>query len=411
MSDAAVRAQIRDARGKFAAMAVSYSLGVFNDNFFKQAAMLLAVGAGLARFQGHMLLLFTVPYILFSAPCGWLADRFPKRSIVIAAKALEVAAMICGAVGMVTGSWPLILAMVSTMGLQSAIFGPSLNGSIPELYPASYVTTANGILKVFVTVAILLGVAVAGFLLDWQGRAAVAGAALTVAVLGFLASFGVPRRPGAASGAKFPWTGPIDSVRELLRMRTDRLLITTIAADMFIWFVGSLLIPIVNVLGKTQLGLSDSATSGLLVAELSGIAVGGLLSARLASGRRWYRVLVPAALALAAILGCVPGAVCLPVGVRYWFLLAALGGAGVAGGLFMIPCESFIQVRPAADRKGAVIAASNFVIFIGIALSGPIANALNARLQPSVSFAVVAGFALVVAVVLAAALWKGPSDD
>ena len=411
MSDAAVRAQIRDARGKFAAMAVSYSLGVFNDNFFKQAAMLLAVGAGLARFQGHMLLLFTVPYILFSAPCGWLADRFPKRSIVIAAKALEVAAMICGAVGMVTGSWPLILAMVSTMGLQSAIFGPSLNGSIPELYPASYVTTANGILKVFVTVAILLGVAVAGFLLDWQGRAAVAGAALTVAVLGFLASFGVPRRPGAASGAKFPWTGPIDSVRELLRMRTDRLLITTIAADMFIWFVGSLLIPIVHVLGKTQLGLSDSATSGLLVAELSGIAVGGLLSARLASGRRWYRVLVPAALALAAMLGCVPGAACLPEGVRYWLLLAALGGAGVAGGLFMIPCESFIQVRPAADRKGAVIAASNFVIFIGIALSGPIANALNARLQPSVSFAVVAGFALVVAVVLAAALWKGPSDD
>jgi MFS family permease len=407
MSDAAIRRQIREARGKFTAMAVSYSLGVFNDNFFKQAAMLLAVGVGLVDLQGHMLLLFTAPYLLFSAPCGWLADRFPKRNIVIAAKALEVAAMICGAVGVVTGSWPLILAMVSTMGLQSAIFGPSLNGSIPELYPASYVTTANGILKVFVTMAILLGVAMAGILLDAGGRAAVAGGALIVAALGFLASFGVPRRPGATRSARFPWTGPVDSVRELLRIRVDRLLATVIGADMFIWFVGSLLIPIVNVLGKRQLALSDSATSGLLVAELSGIAVGGLLSARLARGRRWYRVLVPATLALAVMLGCVSLAAALATTGRYWLVLAALAGAGVAGGLFMIPCESFIQVRPAADRKGAVIAASNFVIFIGIALSGPIANALNALMQPSSSFAVVAGFALAVAVLLAAVLSRG----
>jgi len=407
MTDAAIRRQIREARGNFTAMAVSYSLGVFNDNFFKQAAMLLAVGVGLVDLQGHMLLLFTAPYLLFSAPCGWLADRFPKRNIVIAAKALELAAMICGAVGVVTGSWPLILAMVSTMGLQSAIFGPSLNGSIPELYPAGYVTTANGILKVFVTMAIVLGVAMAGILLDAGGRAAVAGGALIVAALGFLASFGVPRRPGATREASFPWTGPVDSVRELLRIRVDRLLATVIAADMFIWFVGSLLIPIVNVLGKKQLALSDSATSALLVAELSGIAAGGLLSARLASGRRWYRVLVPATLALAAMLGCVSLAASLATAGRYWLVLAALAGAGMAGGLFMIPCESFIQVRPAADRKGAVIAASNFVIFIGIALSGPIANALNALMQPSSSFAVAAGFASAVAVLLAAVLSRG----
>jgi len=406
MSDEAIRRQIREARGKFAAMAGSYSLGVFNDNFFKQAAMLLAVGAGFASFQGHMLLLFTAPYILFSAPCGWLADRFPKRNIVIAAKGIEVVAMVCGAVGMVVGSWPLILAMVSTMGLQSAIFGPSLNGSIPELYPASHVMTANGVLKVFVTVAILSGVALAGFLLDWGGRAAIAGGALAVAALGFLASFGVPRRPAASPQARFPWTGPIDSVRELIEMRTDRLLATTLGADMFIWFVGSLLIPIVNVLGKKQLGLTDTETSGLLVAELSGLAVGGLLSARIATGRRWHRVLVPAAGALGAMLACTWGSAHLPEGVRYGFLLASLAGAGLAGGLFMIPCESFIQVRPAAERKGAVIAASNFVIFVGIAASGPIANALNALMLPSRSFLVVGGFAVVVAVVLARVLPK-----
>jgi len=407
MTDTAIRRQVRQARGQFAAMAGSYSLGVFNDNFFKQAAMLLAVGAGFVSFQGHMLLLFTAPYILLSAPFGWLADRFPKRRIIIAAKGLEVLAMICGAVGIVTGSWLLILAMVSTMGLQSAMFGPSLNGSIPELYPAEHVTTANGFLKVFVTVAILLGVAAAGFLLDAGGRLAIAVAALAIAGVGFALSFAVPARPAASPSATFPWTGPIDSIRELARARADRLLLTTIGADTFVWFVGSLLIPIVNVLGKRQLGLSDSATSGLLVAELGGIAAGGLLSARVAVGRRWYRVLVPATLALAAMLASVPAVVVLPAGARYWLLLAALAGAGTAGGLFMIPCESFIQVRPPAERKGTVIAASNFVIFVGIAASGPIANVLNAHVRPSTSFALIAGFALVVAAVLAGAIRMG----
>ena len=220
MTDPALKAEIHRARGKFVAMATSYSLGVFNDQFFKQAAMLLAIDAGHKSYQGWMLFLFTVPYVLLAAPAGWLADRFAKRHVVIAAKGLEVAAMICGAAGLLTGSWVLIIAMVCTMGLQSCVFGPSLNGSIPELYPASYVTTANGVLKVFVTAAILLGVAAAGFIKPLSGtvlgmpagRVALSATALGVAVLGFAASFGVPRRPPAMLKPRpFPWTGPVDT--------------------------------------------------------------------------------------------------------------------------------------------------------------------------------------------------------
>ena len=381
-------------------MAASYSLGVFNDNFFKQAAMLIAVRASMGDLQGYMLILFTCPYILLSAPCGWLADRFPKRQIVIFAKGLEVAAMVCGAVGLLIGSWTMILAMVCAMGLQSAIFGPSLNGSIPELYPASYVTRANGVLKVFVTGAILIGVALAGVLLDWRGRAAVAVAALTVAGLGFLCSFGVLRRPAASLAARFPWMGPIDSIRDLIRMRTDRLLLTTISADMFIWFAGSLLIPIVNELGENYLRVSFTVTGGLVAAELGGIAIGGMLAGRLAKGRRWYRVLVPSSLVLAGMLACAAGAAYLPEGMRYGVILAALGGAGVAGGLFMIPCEAFIQVRPGADCRGKVIAASNFAVFVGIAVSGGLAIALNRLVTPFTSLAIIAAIAFIAAGVL-----------
>lgn len=400
MIDEATRQQIRRARSKFAAMAATYSLGVFNDQFFKQAAMLLAVSAGRESLQGWAIVLFTVPYIVLAAPAGWLADRFAKRHVVIGTKGLELAAMVVGAVGIVAGSWPLILLMVMTMGLQSAIFGPSLNGSIPELYPASYVTTANGLLKVVTTTAILTGVAAAGLVLQWRGRAGVAATALGVAVLGVAGSFGVPRRPAAAPRTPFPWAGPLWTVRRLLALRTDGLLAVTILADAFVWFVGALQIPILNVLGERQLGWGHAATSLLIAAEMAGVAVGGLLSGRLARGQGWHRVLPPAAAAMGLLMLGVWGAAYLPESVRMGCLLASLAGAGLAGGLFMIPCEAFIQVRPAAGEKGAVISSANLAIFLGILASGPLANLLYGVMPPAACFAVLGCFCLAVAVVL-----------
>ncbi len=187
--------QIREGRSKFAAMVVTYCLGVFNDSFFRQSAMLIAVAAGQKALQGYVMGIFTLPYLLFAAPAGWFADRFSKRRVLIAAKLLELLAMICGAVGIVTGNWGLIFAMVFVMGLQSAIFSPSLNGSIPELYPPSYITTANAILKGVVTVAILGGVGAAGFALRSKsagpggvalGRTMVAAIVVGVSVVGVL---------------------------------------------------------------------------------------------------------------------------------------------------------------------------------------------------------------------------------
>ena len=118
------------------------------------------------------------------------------------------------------------------------------------------------------------------------------------------------------------------------------------------------------------------------------LSVGGLLAGRLAKGQQWHRVLAPAAVGLAAAMLLISAAVYLPSPVRLPALLVLLATAGAFGGLFMIPCESFIQVRPPAERKGAVIAAANFVVFSGILLAGPLANFLNDAVLPSNSFAI-----------------------
>lgn len=383
------------ARAKFVAMAATFSLGVFNDNFYKQAVLLLAVGAGHPDMQGYALALFTLPFIVFAAPAGWLADRFPKRAIVIGAKTIELAAMLAGAAGVCSGNWWLIFTMLGLMGLQAACFSPALNGSIPELYPATYVAKANAILRIFITAAILSGTAAAGFALDrtgtsWFGLArgplTVALIVITVAAVGLLVSFGVPKLPAAAPAVKFPWTGPVDSIRQLAEICKDPPLAITIGADVFIWFVGSLQILLINPLGLLQFKLSSSVTSFLIVAELGGIAVGGLLGSRLAKGPRWHRPVILSGLIFSLLMMALVAVPCLPASARHPTLFVLIAMIGVAGGVFLIPVESFIQVRAAPERKGAVLAATNFVVFIGIMLSGFLANLFNAAWQPTTSF-------------------------
>lgn len=129
-------------RGQILAMGACYALGTFNDNFFKQAALLLAVKAGMHAFQGQATFLFALPFMLLC----WLADRFSKKTIIVCAKLLEVAAMLAGAYGMVTLHWGW-LGMVFCMGLNSTLFSPALNGAIPELFPVERIPGINALFK------------------------------------------------------------------------------------------------------------------------------------------------------------------------------------------------------------------------------------------------------------------------
>ncbi len=402
--DQEMKRQVRQARSKFLAMATAYSLGVFNDNFFRQAAILMAVTAGLRWVPPTGMIVFGLPYLLFGAPVGWLADRFPKRRIVIVAKALEFAAMVLGAVGICTVNWYLILAMVGTMGLQSAIFSPALCGSIPELYPASYVTAANAKLKVATTAAILLGMGSAGKVGQW----AVAGVVLGVAGLGFLASFGTPSRPAAAPDAPFPWQGPWITLKELWRIRKDRLLALTISLTVFIYFAGMLEILLINEMAINQYGMSKSDASNLIFIEMAGVAVGGVLSAFLARGRRWYRVQVPGVWGMGAAMVLIALVPLAPAGWQVTLLFVLLGLAGVLGGLVLVPSEAFVQVRAAPERKGAVLAAANFVTFAGIMLSGLVELWLVTVLPPTSCFEVAGAMTVVMGLVLYAALPRSP---
>jgi acyl-[acyl-carrier-protein]-phospholipid O-acyltransferase/long-chain-fatty-acid--[acyl-carrier-protein] ligase len=410
-SSSVVTSEIRKARGTFACMATAYFLGVFNDNFFKQAAMMLAVAAGRSEMQGYALMAFTLPFLVFAAPAGWCSDRFSKHHVVIAAKWIELVAMLFGAAGLLAGNWILIFAMLTIMGLQAALFSPALNGSLPELYPEAYVPRANGVLRVLITVGILAGIGIAGVLLDrpgtgWWGvdvgRLLVAGTVVGMAVLGVAVSYGVVRRPAADPAARFPWTGPIHTVGDLLATRQDPLLALSIGANVFVWFLGSLQILLINPMGLQQFHLSKAMTSALLVSQLVGLGAGGLASSRLVHGARWYRLVGPLGMGLAVTMGGVSTVPLWPAGLQLPLLFSGVFLLGLLGGAMIVPMESFLQVRPRRERKGAVWAAANFVVFGGILLSGLAANQLNARWAPTASFGILGVGAMIVSLILLA---------
>lgn len=399
---------LRHARGQFACMASSYGLGVFNDNFYKQAALVLFVATGHNDMQGYALSVFTLPFILFAAPAGWCADRFAKCHVVIAAKWLELLAMLFGAVGICMGNSPLIFTMLFIMGFQATLFSPAMNGSLPDLYPERFVTRANGILRMLVTLAILGGVAVAGIMLDRQGvwwgidagRLLVAGTVVGVAIVGVLVSYGVPHRPAANPGLKFPWNGPVHTIQELIATRKDPLLAATIFTNVFVWLVGSLGILIINPLGINQFHMTKTMTSYLIVAQLVGLAAGGVISSRLVPIGRWYRVVWPLCLAMSLVMVAMAGVPFLPGPLHRPAIFVLIFMLGSFGGGILIPMESFLQIRPSIARKGAVLSAVNFIVFIGILSSGLFSNFLNAHLRPTSAFGAMGVASLVVSGVL-----------
>jgi acyl-[acyl-carrier-protein]-phospholipid O-acyltransferase/long-chain-fatty-acid--[acyl-carrier-protein] ligase len=405
----------RGTHAKFVAMIGVYFAGALNDNFCRQGVLLLAVASGMAKLQSYITVLFTVPFIIFAAYAGYLSDRFSKRSVVIGVKFVSLCAYILGAAGLYLMSWPIILTAVFIIGAQATFFSPAINGTIPELYPVDYVITANGILTMAANAGILLGSSVAGAVLDIKGVinnvplgiCLAAAAFLCIAFITFFISFFVPRFPAASPGARFPWNGLLDSIITLAQTRRDPLLANSIFAKAFFWFAGYLQILIINAMVLDQFRMTKTMTSIMGGIEFVGIGVGSMLSPLFSRGDKWYRPLVPSSLLMAGGMFAVAAIPYMPVEARKLTVVGALALIGITGGVFCIPVTSFIQIRPAAEVKGKMIASSNLADFIGILLSGVVFYGFYLlRIKPSNCFAIEAIMVLAVAGWLLATLPK-----
>lgn len=367
------------ANGGFWGLVGTQFLGAFNDNLFKQILLLLFVEIPrLGDLQWLATLTFSVPFIVFSGYAGYLSDRYSKRRVIVLSKVAEIAIMAAGGLLFaVLAAWTMNAVLVGllcfvlfSMGAQSAFFGPGKYGILPELLPEEQLPQANGFILMMTFVAIILGSACAGGMLDWFGdRLWTTGlACVGIAIAGTWTSAQVRPVPAASPSLAFDWSTvaiPHD-VRSCLRR--DLPLLTALIVSSVFWMAAAVVQMAVNTFGRLQLEVSDSRTS-LMVASISfGIAVGSVLGAGLSRGRFNTRVLKAGVWGMFISLALLS----VPAANEHRHLLGYAGSVvvlillGVFTGMFAVPLQVFMQARPPEALKGRMIATQNLLNWIGI---------------------------------------------
>lgn len=412
-------------------------LGAFNDNLFKQLVLLLCVDYVASQqlrhdpYQTTAAGLFALPFVLFSGFAGWLSDRVSKRRVIVLSKVAEIVVMACGVGAFLFGSpgsetlIRLLLAVLFVMGLQSAFFGPSKYGVLPEMFRDRDLPAVNGAVQMTTFLAIIFGTAVCGIGKDrledaGLGLWPLSLACVGIAAVGTLTSLLVRPLPAAQPDLPFsPSSLAID--RHTSRMlRDDRPLLTALLISSLFWLMGGMLQPAVNAFGKLQLGLRDSATSLLMAGIGFGIAVGCALAGKLCGARINFGIARLGAwgVTLTALgLAAVPWVTSTPT-MAAWIAGGLLTTLGLCGGLFAVPLQVFMQARPPAGQKGRMIGAMNLINWIGILLSAGIYGvcaSLFTRPSSTAGGAPISTiswtFAVVAAMMLPIALFYRPADQ
>ncbi len=148
---------------RFAPFFWTQFFGAGNDNVFKFAFTVmvtyqLSVSWLAPQMAGLVIgALFILPFLLFSATSGQLADKYNKTSVIRFVKSLEIAIMLLAAVGFIGANVAILLTCTFLMGLHSTLFGPVKFAYLPQVLKEHELTGGNGMVEMGTFVAILLG--------------------------------------------------------------------------------------------------------------------------------------------------------------------------------------------------------------------------------------------------------------
>jgi acyl-[acyl-carrier-protein]-phospholipid O-acyltransferase/long-chain-fatty-acid--[acyl-carrier-protein] ligase len=352
----------------FWSLIVTQFQNAFNDNAVKFLVIYLIVEMNFPKhvrdkFVWIVSALFAVPFVLFSLTGGYFADRYSKRSVVIGTKIMEIFVMLVTILGLWLNNLPLECAAVFLISTQSALFGPSKYGLLPEVLPDRELSWGNGIIELGTFVGSIGAVMAAGYLADhFHGRQYLSGFVLLGCTLfGLATSFGINHVPAADPGKKFRWDPFADFFTQMKSVRADRILNWAVYGNVYLWFLAALLQLTIVVYGHDTLHVNEAHISYLQAAVGIGIGVGSVVAGYASRGKIDIRLIPMGALGMTIF-----GALLYPSGHTVHSAAAHLAALGFFGGFFAVPLNALIQHRPEPAHKGGVIAAANLLSFIGV---------------------------------------------
>ncbi|WP_172561547.1 MFS transporter [Vibrio furnissii] len=357
---------------------ITQFFGAFNDNIFKNVLLLLVAfaGSGAMPISSDLFInlaagLFILPFFLFSASAGVLADKYEKSWFIRRVKLLEIAIMCIGAIGFITESYSVLLLILFLMGTQSAFFGPVKYALLPQQLKSNELVPGNALVETGTFLAILLGTLGAGMIASADNARHIAAAAIILfALCGYWASRSIPEAPASAPDLTFRWR-PISQTRHTLAIaRSDRIIFQSMMAISWFWFLGAAYLTQFPNFTKVFLNGTESSVSFLLALFSVGIALGSLACDKL-SNHRIDVGIVPLGSFGISIFGylmatSIPND--LPIFSQFsefaayqplWPLFAYLLLLGASGGVFIVPLYALMQQRAKETERAQVIAALN----------------------------------------------------
>ncbi len=376
---------------RFAPFFYTQFLGAFNDNVYKNALILLITfqSAQTMTLDSNTLVnlaaaLFILPFFLFSATAGQLADKYEKAFLIRYVKLLEIVIMVCAAFAFCFNSLTSLMLLLFLMGTQSTFFGPIKYSIIPQHLKPGEIVGGNAMVEMGTFVAILLGTIAGGVLIQLQnGKIWISLAVCAVALAGWLSSRSIPEAVSPMPELKINWNPLTQTWKTIQFARRVHSVFLSVLGISWFWLLGAAYLTQLPNYTKVVLRSSESVVTMLLAMFSIGIGAGSLLCERL-SGKKVELGLVPLGSIGLSIFGIdlflayEPPDVDSLMGLGQFLsttgsfrVMIDLVLIGIFGGLYIVPLFAFVQIRTEPEFRARVIAANNilnalFMVFAAV---------------------------------------------
>ena len=367
---------------RFAPFFATQFLGAFNDNLFKNALVVLLTfqAARWTTLRPELLAnlaagIFILPFFLFSATAGQLADKYDKARLARLVKVLEMAIMGVAAAGFFLTSLPVLMGALFLLGCHSTLFGPVKYAILPQHLREEELVGGNALIEAGTFVAILIGTLAGGLLAGSVAHPVwIAVGGFVVALAGYLTSRGIPAAPAPAPELKVNLNPLSETWRNIAFARENRTVFLSILGISWFWLYGALFLAQFPAYGKFVLGGGESSVTLLLATFTVGIGVGSMLCERM-SGKHVEIGLVPfGSIGLTlfgldlyfasptGLAGAAPHELLALLAMpAVWRVLFDLLMLGMFGGFFIVPMYALVQLRSSPEHRARIIAANNIL--------------------------------------------------
>lgn len=344
-------------------------------NFIAPIAIAFAVLdlTGSPAALGLVLAARSLPQVAFLLLGGVVADRFPRRTVIIVAATASALSQAIAATAVLTGSATvaMLAAVEAVNGAASAFIFPAAAGLTPLTVPSTMLQPANALLRMSMSGGMILGSALGGALVAVTGPGW--GLAVDAITFGLAAILMVPLR--IAATIRHETTSTWHDLREGWSEFSRRTWVWTVVLAFALVNAGvaatmGVLGPVIadDSIGRASWGL-------VLAAQSAGLVLGGLVSLRLAMRHPLRTGLLAVLLAVPFFLMLALAPALLPLA-----LLALVAGVGIE--VFAVGWDVSLQENVPTSHLSRVYSydmlGSFAMIPLGQAVVGPAAAAFGA---------------------------------